>query len=274
MALSTTTLREARSLTHDERSLRTRDLLARAAESQDDDERRELLDQVVVLNMRIAEALARRYVTATVALEDLVQVAYAALVRAVHQWDVTRDADLLTYAVPTIRGELRRHLRDHGWTVRPPRDVQRAHSRLQRAGIYLERYADGDLETLAATVGEETNTVAEAIHARQFQNLLSLDRPLGEDEHDTVASLVAEEQLGSSPGELVELRSTLAPLLAELAPRDRTIIELRFVEEMSQRAIARQVGLSQMQVSRILTRVLDQLRDRLAGDQVALPVAS
>lgn len=253
---------QAKRLSHEERQAATRTLLSAAAETDGRAERARLLDQVVVLNMRVAEALARRYSAAGNG-DDLTQVAYAALVRAVGNFDPSRDIDLLGYAVPSIRGELRRYLRDHGWAVRPPRDVQRAHSRLAAVGVLAERWSDADLASLAECLDETPETVAAALHLRDSGGVVSLDRSVGSDDVESLSDLLADPGADHT-AELMEARLTLSPLLADLPPRERTIVRLRFVDELSQRDIAERVGVSQMQVSRILRRVLSDLRARLA----------
>jgi len=178
----TSTLAERRSTfraSDAERAAATTSLLARAAATDDDAERHACHDEVVRVNMRVAEAVARRYARRGIPVEDLTQVAYLALVRAVRRFDAAHERDLLAYAVPTIEGDIRRHFRDHGWTIRPPRDVQRAHTRLVRTGASLDRYDTPTLEGLATQVEESVEVVREALSARTCFSLLSLDQPSG-----------------------------------------------------------------------------------------------
>ncbi|TIC81558.1 sigma-70 family RNA polymerase sigma factor [Nocardioides sp. GY 10127] len=251
-----------RRLTDAQRSHFTQHLLEQAAAAGGEEERRALLDRVVELNMRVAEALARRYDRKGMAIEDLTQVAYLALVRAVRSFDPGQGRDLLAYAVPSITGEIRRHFRDHGWTIRPPRDVQRAHSRLLRAQISFDRLDQAGVEGLAAEVEESVDTVREALAARSFYSLLSLDAPAPGAE-DAGPRDVAPD--GDRDAEQCEARMLLRPLLAQLAPREREVLALRFVHERSQREIAEELGMSQVQVSRLLQKLLVQLRQAL-GD--------
>ena len=246
-----------------ERSQQTDDLLRRAAATDDQAERTALLDRVVELNMRVAEAVARRYARRGIALEDLTQVAYLALVRAVRGFDPTQGSDLLAYAVPTMTGEIRRHFRDHGWTIRPPREVQRAHSRLVRSGASLDRVAETSVTALAAQVEESVEVVREALSARSCFTLLSLDAPVGgTDGEDAGPRDVAVDE--DRDAEAAEARLLVRPLLAGLPPRERDVIRLRFVDELSQREIAERLGMSQIQVSRLLQRLLTQMRGALA----------
>lgn len=267
----TSTLAERRSTfraSDAERAAATSSLLARAAATDDDAERHACHDEVVRANMRVAEAVARRYARRGIAIEDLTQVAYLALVRAVRRFDAAHERDLLAYAVPTIEGDIRRHFRDHGWTIRPPRDVQRAHTRLVRSGASLDRYDTPQLEDLATQVEESVEVVREALSARTCFSLLSLDQPIG-----SGGSGGAGEGEGPTPDvaddadrsqEQAEARLLVRPLVASLADRDQQILRWRFVDELSQREIAQRLGLSQIQVSRLLQRVLTQMRGALA----------
>ncbi|MDO3396959.1 sigma-70 family RNA polymerase sigma factor [Nocardioides sp. SOB44] len=267
----TSTLAERRSTfraSDAERAAATTSLLARAAATDDDAERRAYHDEVVRVNMRVAEAVARRYARRGIPVEDLTQVAYLALVRAVRRFDAAHARDLLAYAVPTIEGDIRRHFRDHGWTIRPPRDVQRAHTRLVRTGASLDRYDTPTLEGLATQVEESVEVVREALSARTCFSLLSLDQPIssgssgGAGEGEGPTPDVADDADRSQ--EQAEARLLVRPLVASLADRDQQILRWRFVDELSQREIAQRLGLSQIQVSRLLQRVLTQMRGALA----------
>ena len=236
-----------------ERAQRTADLLARAhADGTTEAERTALLDRVVELNMRVAANIARRYAGRGIPVEDLTQVAYLALVRAVRAFDPAQERDLLAYAVPSITGEIRRHFRDHSWSIRPPREVQRAHGRLVRSGALPEKYDDASVSRLAAQVEESVEVVREALSARACFTLVSLDS--------------APTETGPSVDDVdrTEARLLVQPLLASLGSRDRELIHLRFTEELSQREIALRLGMTQVQVSRCLQRLLVQLRGALA----------
>mgnify|MGYP000044142516 FL=1 len=257
---------DVRSLTDTERSERTAALLARAhAAGVGETERETCFERVVELNMRVAEAVARRYARRSIPVEDLTQVAYLALVRAVRSFDPSHERDLLAYAVPSMTGEIRRHFRDHSWTIRPPREVQRAHTRLVRTGVALDRVDDTSVSALAAEVEESVEVVREALLARSCFSLVSLDSPVG-GESDGEAGLVrdvADPDVAESM-ERTEARLLVRPLLATLTPRDRDLLRLRFGQELSQREIGLELGMSQIQVSRCLQRLLLQLRGALA----------
>ncbi|GAA4672215.1 sigma-70 family RNA polymerase sigma factor [Nocardioides nanhaiensis] len=245
-----------------ERSERTTELLARAAAAPvGSEERRLLLEDVVTVNMQVADAVAQRHARRGVPTEDLQQVAYLALVRAVQNFDPAMDRDLLSYAVPCMEGELRRYFRDHGWTVRPPRDVQRAHARILGAGHSTDRLDAAGVEKLAADVEESVEVVREALSARGLIFVVSLDQPVGAGElgiSELVADPNDEDQRRS------EMRLMLAPVLRQLSARDQQVLTWRFVDELTQREIGERLGCSQTQVSKLLQSVLAQLRGALA----------
>ncbi len=257
----------ARRLTDAQRSEQTAELLARAhAADVSPEERAACLDRVVELNMRVAEAVARRYARKSIPVEDLTQVAYLALVRAVRSFDPSHERDLLSYAVPSMTGEIRRHFRDHSWTIRPPREVQRAHGRLVRSGAALDRVDEAAVSALADEVEESVDVVREALVARSCFSLLSLDTPPGAEGGEGEAAVLREVGDPAHEADVArtEARLVVAPLLRTLSPRERDLLRLRFADELPQREIASRLGMSQIQVSRLLQRLLLQLRGALA----------
>jgi RNA polymerase sigma-B factor len=253
------------------RRSRTTGLLAAAANTEDD-ERRILLGQVVELNMGVADNLAKRYRDRGIAADDLRQVAFLALVKAANGFDASRrDSDFLTYAIPTIRGELRRHFRDHGWMVRPTRWIQELQPTLTKASEELTRILQraprpGDLAT---HLDLNESEIIEALSAEGCFTPYSLDRP-----PPSGTATLGDREGEEDPGHLAaEARVILAPLLEGLAPRDQHIVRRRFVDGWTQREIGDEVGLAQMQVSRHLTRILAALRERV-GDLAPPPTAA
>jgi RNA polymerase sigma-B factor len=256
-----------RGLTGQQRRDRTARALATAAASQSSRRRQELLDYVVRLNMEVARSVASRYFRRGIEEDDLVQVAYTALTRATRDFDPSRLHDFLSYAVPTIRGELKRHFRDHSWTVRPPRRIQETQARITAAEGKLAQ----DLgrsprpSELADHLGIEVGDVTEAMSADGCFAPASLERPIaGLDGGGltTLGDLIGEEDR-SQPA--AEARVALAPAVRLLKERDRRILYLRFFEDRSQQEIAEDIGVSQMQVSRLLTRIMRDLRTELTG---------
>ena len=240
----------------------THDLLLEAA-SAEDDRRRELLDQVILLNKGVAEALANRYRGRGVAHEDLQQAAYEGLVKAVHKFDPTVRPDLLTYAVPTIRGEIQRWFRDHSWMVRPTRRIQELQWAVSRAGELLSQDLGRDPhpEEIADEVGCSVEEVEEARQAFGCFSTPSLDRPVATADGPTLGETIPDED--DRDREAAEARAVLAPVIRQLPERDRRILYLRFFEDQSQRDIGEELGVTQMQVSRLLTRIFGDIRAEL-----------
>jgi RNA polymerase sigma-B factor len=250
------------------RQQETARLFAEAAEAPES-RRSELIGQIILLNTGVARSLARRYARRGVPLDDLEQVAYTALVRAAHKFDATVADDFLTYAVPTIRGELKRWFRDHGWMVRPPRSLQE----LQAAAAQVrdEAAATGGAEPrseeIAEVLGVTQRQVDEALAIRGCFTPTSLDAPTeAVEDGATLGDLLPtfDDDLAA-----IEVRLMLEQALANLTPRERLIVRLRFNEEMSQKEIGEVIGVTQMQVSRLLSKVLRRLRDLLQDDPMA-----
>lgn len=260
-----------RGLTRRQRSERTAELLDRACATQDEQERKELLDEVVLINRGVAEAVASRYRARGVAQDDLVQVAYEGLTKAVRRFDPRLRNDLLTYAVPTIRGELQRYFRDQGWTVRPPRRVQelqwRVNHAIEELGQQLGREPDDD--EVMAHLSIDPAEYREAIEAFGCFQPTSLDMPVTKESATTLGDLMADDD---REREASEARVALAPVVRNLPERDRRILYLRFFEDRTQEEIGADLGVTQMQVSRLLSRILRDLREEVgeeAGTQLA-----
>ncbi len=237
-------------------------LLARMSTA-DEDERRDLEDRLVEVNLQIALDVARRYRSRGVAIEDLEQVASLGLVKAARGYDPERATDFLSYAVPTIRGEVRRYFRDHGWTVRPPRTVQQAQSRITASSPTCARSSDGAPRPteIAERLDLDLGLVVEALAANGCFSPTSLDAtPVG-----------AENGIGERLGEddasfdSAEARVALQPLLAHLDRRERIMLEMRFFKGSTQSEIGEVLGITQMQVSRLLSALLARLRDELGS---------
>jgi len=246
-----------------ERSDRTAELLERACATTCPEEREGLLDAVVVLNMGVARAVSRRFRNKGVPNEDLEQVAFLALTRAARNFDQSLRHDFLSYAVPTIRGELKKHFRDHGWTVRPPRRIQELQGRIMNArGELTQQFGRSPRPSeIATALDEDLEQVLEALSTDGCFAPASLDRPVGEDTGTTLGELVSDEDRGQRAA---EARVVLAPLVRRLAERDRRIINMRFFEDLTQQEIADRIGVTQMQVSRLLSRILADLHEDLS----------
>lgn len=218
-----------------------------------------LRDELVEAHMGLAAYLARRFANRGQPLEDLTQVAALGLLKAVERFDPSLKIEFSTYATTTIVGELKRYLRDRGWAVRAPRRMQELYLNLSRVVDPLgqELGRSPTIGELAAEIGASEEEVLEALEAGQAYRFASLDAPRSEGEGDTVG-----EAMGGEDEELVraEQRALLAPMLAHLPMRQRQIVHLRFFEGLTQSEIARRLGISQMQVSRLLSRSVAQMR--------------
>lgn len=251
-----------------DRSAHTRELFTLAQSTDSPDERRQLLESVIVLHLDLAHAEAARYRSRGIPLDDLRQVAALALTKASRGYDVTTGHDFLSYAVPTIRGELRKHFRDHGWMIRPPRRIQELQARINAAEAELS-YKLGRSPRpveIADHLDECTESVIEALASDGCFVPASLDHPAGGDGSTTLGELLP---LDDDERQAAEARLMLQPVLSALGERDRRILNMRFYEGLTQREIAARIGVTQMQVSRLLTRILSQLRTGVGDTTVA-----
>ncbi len=235
-----------------------RELFARCHEHGDKAAR----DQLVERYLPLARQLARRYQRADEPLEDLIQVASLGLVKAVDRFDSHRDVVFSSYAVPTILGELKRHFRDRTWSVRVPRDLQELALKVDRTvtDLSLKLHRSPSVKELAETLDASEEQVLEALEAAGAYRASSLDAPrVGGDEEagETVADAFGSEEEGF---DRAEERATLGPLMQRISPRERTVLHLRFGEDLTQAEIGRRIGVSQMQVSRLIRQALTKLR--------------
>jgi RNA polymerase sigma-B factor len=208
----------------------------------------------------LARSLARRYERGSEPLEDLVQVASVALVKAIDRYDPARGYAFSSFAVPTIAGELKRHFRDQTWMVRPPRGIQEATLRVEGALARLTQQLDRSPTTgeLAEAVGVGDEEILEAMQARSARGALSLHAPQGEPGD----AMCLGDTLGAEDPDIerAEQRAELDRLMTEVSPRAREMLRMRFEEDMTQAEIGAAIGISQMQVSRILRQTITQLR--------------
>lgn len=248
-------------LTTDRRQ-RTAELFREAELTSSPDRQREIRNQVTMVNAGVAQALAHRYRGRSEPDDDLEQVAYVGLVKAAEGFDPKRGKDFLSYAVPTISGELKRHFRDHCWWVRPPRRVQELQARIAGCTDKLTQ----DLgrpptpDEYAEELGIPVDDVSEALSADGCFTPSSLDAPTGPATGTVLADLIGEADPDLRRS---EVHAMLAPLVRELPERDRQVIALRFYHDWTQEQIARSLGVTQTQVSRVLRRILQDLRSAL-----------
>jgi RNA polymerase sigma-B factor len=216
-------------------------------------------DELVNAHLSLAEYLARRFANRGEPLEDLVQVASLGLVKAADRFEPSRGVEFSTYATHTIVGELKRHFRDKAWSVRAPRRMQELYLRLGTAVAALsqELGRSPTIAELATELSVSEEEVLEALEAGNAYRSTSLDAPVGGQEGEALAGNLGENDPSL---EDAERRATLSPLLAKLPPRERLIVYLRFFENLTQSEIAEHLGLSQMHVSRLLTKSVAELR--------------
>jgi RNA polymerase sigma-B factor len=215
--------------------------------------------------------LARRYSRSSEPYEDLVQVAMLGLLKAIDRYDLERGHSFQSYAVPTILGEMRRYFRDSGWAVHVPRGSQERALKVRSAHELLmeERGHAPTVDELAEYLSLEAEEVLDALQVLNGYETASLDAPRpGAPENASFADSIGEDD---AHYERVELGLTVASGLRELDARERDILRMRFVEDLTQTQIAAAVGISQMQVSRLLRRSLDRLRT--SSDPPAEPPA-
>lgn len=220
------------------------------------------LDELVERFMPLAQKLASRYRGGREPFDDLLQVANCGLVKAIQRFDPARTNSFSSFAAPTILGELRRHFRDRGWSVRVPRSLQEQSAHVERALAELPGRLgrSPSVAEVAARVGITTDEVLEATQASNARYAAPFDRTPanGEDRSLPFADRIGKEDSGY---ELVDYGAAIAPALAAFSARDRLVLHLRFVEDLTQTEIARRIGCSQMHVSRILRARVQQLRD-------------
>ncbi len=225
-------------------------------------------EELVKRNMPLAKHLALRYRSASESFDDLLQVANLGLLGAVDRFDPERGIPFSAFASPTILGELKRHFRDRVWTVRVPRSLHDRMAEVDKAVTELTKklQRSPSVGEIAERLELEPTDVLEVLEAHHNRRPLSLDRPVSVDESEdgTPADWVGEED---SRFALVETRVALEAALPYLEERERLVLRLRFVEDMTQSQIAERIGHSQMHVSRILRRAMGRIRERIEHER-------
>lgn len=229
-------------------------------------DRARVRDRIIELYLPLAEYLARRFRNRGEPLDDLCQVAAIGLIKAVDGYDVARGIGFTSYAIPTIVGELKRHFRDKGWSIRVPRRLQELKLEIGKAtGALTQQLGRSPtVADLAQHLGVSEEEVLEGLDTANAYNALSLHTPVTGDSSATeMVDLLGDLDPAL---ENVEDRAALRPLIAQLPRREQRIIALRFFGNMTQSQIAEEIGVSQMHVSRLLTRSLAFLRQGLLNE--------
>ncbi len=245
-------------------SVDDRALLRRYHEEGDLAAREQLIEQY----MSLVRSLARRYSYRGEQLDDLVQIGAIGLIKAIDRFDIDRGVALTTYAAPNIIGEIKRHFRDKGWSVRVPRGLQELNVQLSKIieELTVELGRSPTIPELAKASDSEEEAVVEALESGRAYSSVSLSTRGGQDEDgdlDPLESLGAEEP----EYEVSEDRAVLAPGFRALDERERLILHLRFFKGLTQSQIAQHVGISQMHVSRLIRRALEKIREEIGGGE-------
>jgi len=234
----------------------------RYRESKDPAERDRIREQLVGSYHDFVYFLARKFQNRGEPLDDIVQVGYLGLIKAIERFDPDLGYEFTTFATLTVAGEIKRHFRDKGTAIRFPRRLQELHQSAVRVNEQMknELGREPTVSELAARLGVEPEDVTEAMEMGPAQTPLSLDQTLGA--ADGEGGRAVSESIGAEDAELdrVEMRDLLNRAMEHLTPRERAIMAMRFYEEMSQSEIARRLGISQMHVSRLQRAALEQLR--------------
>ena len=238
-------------------------LLRRYHEDGDLAAREELIERY----MSLVRSLARRYAYRGEQLDDLVQIGAIGLIKAIDRFDIERGVELTTYATPNIIGEIKRHFRDKGWSVRVPRGLQELNVQvsklIEQLTVQLSR--SPTIPELAKAAGVEEEQVLEALESGRAYSSVSLSTGGGSDEDGELDPL---ESLGTIEHEyeVSEDRAVLAPGFKVLDERERKILHLRFFSGLTQSQIAAEIGISQMHVSRLIRRSLEKIREEIVEE--------
>ncbi|MEU7908551.1 SigB/SigF/SigG family RNA polymerase sigma factor [Actinoplanes sp. NPDC049118] len=224
-----------------------------------------LRDRAIEAWLPLAKHLAHRYANRGEPTDDLIQTANIGLIKAVDRFDPDRGVDFAGYAIPTIIGEIKRHFRDRTWSIRVPRRLQELRLQITEANANLTHTLGRSplVTDIATHLGVTEEEVLEGLEGARAYNATSLSTPLGTEGTTELGDTIADKQ---NDYELADLRATLEPALGLLDDRERRIVILRFYGNQTQTQIAEQVGVSQMHVSRLLTRALAKLRTTIAAD--------
>ena len=220
-------------------------------------------DGLVALHLPLVEHCARRFRNRGEPFEDLVQVGTIGLIKSIDRFDIDRGVEFSTYATPTIIGEIKRYFRDKGWAIRVPRRLQELRMQIGQTTSELTQ-ALGRSPTpreLAEAIGCSVDDIVEGIESSNAYSTLSLDAT--DDGGDDGVSMLELMGLDDEELEQIEIRESIKPLLEALPSREKRILLLRFFKNRTQSEIAAEIGVSQMHVSRLLNRTLEQLRTSL-----------
>lgn len=226
-------------------------------------------DELVEMYLNLVKYLASRFRNRGEPIDDLIQVGTIGLIKAIDRFDVERAVEFTTYATPTIVGELKRYFRDKGWAIKVPRRLQELSFKVNQAIDALTQRCQRTptVPEIAAYLEVTPDDVLEALETSEAYNFVSLETDRNSDGSDSFSIL---EYIGKDDQlmAVVDDRTTLSAALKELTPMEQQVLYLRFFQGMTQTEIARHLGISQMQVSRLLRRTLRVMRENLVPEGV------
>ncbi len=242
---------------------KTRELFRRYKEDGDMEAR----EQLVMSHLNLVRFLANKFKNRGEPLDDLVQVGYLGLLKAIDRFDPDRGLEFTTYATPTILGEIKRHFRDKGWSVRVPRRLQELSAKVNQATDTLttQFQRSPTIQEIADYLDASVDEVLEAMESSSAYSSVPLEGT-GSSENDDAPSVI--DRYGSEDNAFTDDRLVIEEALKGFSPREREVIELRFLKGMTQIEIAEQLGISQVQVSRLLRRTLKKIQDKIDPDGV------
>lgn len=241
---------------------KTKELFKRYKETGDEQAR----EQLVLAHLNLARFLASKFKNRGESLDDLVQVATIGLIKAIDRFDISRGLEFTTFATPTIMGEIKRHFRDKGWSVRVPRRLQELSAKVTQVSDKLTEklQRSPSVDEIAQALGVSVDEVLEAMESAHAYTSVSLDVPQGDDDDGTQSSTVidkyalVDEDLESSDDRIV-----LEQAIKDFSEREQQIIRMRFLEGFTQVEIAQKLQISQVQVSRLLRKTLQKFQEKL-----------
>ncbi|OUP10150.1 RNA polymerase sigma factor SigF [Collinsella sp. An2] len=244
---------------------KTRELFRRYKEEGDMDAR----EKLVMSHLNLVRFLANKFKNRGEPLDDLVQVGYLGLLKAIDRFDPSRGLEFTTYATPTILGEIKRHFRDKGWSVRVPRRLQELSAKVNQATDTLttQLQRSPTVEEIAEYLDASVDEVLEAMESSSAYSSVPLEGT-GSSDNDDAPSVI--DRYASEDNELsfTDDRLVIEEALKSFSPREREVIELRFLKGMTQIEIAKELGISQVQVSRLLRRTLKKIQDKIDPEGV------
>lgn len=226
-------------------------------------------EKLVMSHMNLVRFLANKFKNRGEPLDDLIQVGYLGLLKAIDRFDPSRGLEFTTYATPTIMGEIKRHFRDKGWSVRVPRRLQELSAKVNQATDVLtnELQRSPKIEEIAEYLDASVDEVLEAMESSSAYSSVPLEGT-GNNDNDDAPSVLDRYATEDSALNFTDDRLIIEEALKGFSPREREVIDLRFLQGMTQIEIAEQLGISQVQVSRLLRRTLKKIQDKIDPEGV------